>query len=209
VENLNRKTVARKLKFLGKYAHLYLTIENASKDLAQEIEFDDLETFEHTKCKPLSVTLAVEYPTRRILGFQLSQMPAKGRIAKRAVKKYGFRADERAAGRKRLFEEIKPLMLEGAVIKSDANPHYPEDVKRHFPNSIHFTFLGKRGAITGQGELKKTKFDPLFRLNHTCAMFRAHVASLIRKTWNTAKNRDRLFDNLAIYAMIHNRRLPR
>ena len=30
---------------------------------AMEIQFDDLETHEHTKCKPLSVALAVERKT--------------------------------------------------------------------------------------------------------------------------------------------------
>lgn len=40
--------------------------------VAKEIEFDDLETLEHTKRKPLLVTLAVEYKTRRILCFCMS-----------------------------------------------------------------------------------------------------------------------------------------
>lgn len=209
VENLNRKTVARKLKFLGPMAEKNMAIENALDARCSEIEFDDMETFVHTKLKPLSVSLAVEYKTRRILSFQVSPMPAKGLLAKKSVKKYGIREDKRAQGRKRLFEEIKPLVIETLVIRSDSNPHYPEDVKRHFPKALHQRVLGKRGAITGQGELKKAKFDPIFSLNHTCAMLRAHTARLIRKTWNTTKDPERLKDHLSIYAFVHNRRLKK
>ena len=207
VENLNRKTVARKLKFLGPIALEKLRMENAFSSKCSEVEFDDMETFEHTKMKPLSITLGVEYRTRKILCFDVSQMPAKGPLAKRSVKKYGYRADQRAIGRIRFLRELKELVLPNAIIRSDSNPHYIEDVKRIFPHASHERVLGKRGAVTGQGELKKTKFDPLFSLNHTCAMFRAHVGRLIRKTWNTTKKRENLAHHLAIYALVHNQRL--
>lgn len=207
VENLNRKTVARKLRFLGPVALEKVHLENAFAPKCSEIEFDDMETFEHTKMKPLSITLGVEFKTRRVLGFQVSQMPAKGLLAKKAFKKYGYREDQRPFARKRFFEELKPLVQSNAIIRSDSNPHYLEDVRRFFPNAKHDTVIGKRGAVTGQGELKKIKFDPLFSLNHTCAMFRAHIGRLIRKTWNTTKKRENLAHHLAIYSFVHNRRL--
>lgn len=209
VENLNRKTIARKLKILGPIAKNNLAIENTLEPLCSEIEFDDMETFEHTKFKPLSMTLAVEFKTRRVLGLEVSQMPAKGLLAKKSVQKYGIREDKRAEARRRLFETIKPLVIDQAIIRSDSNPHYPEDVKKHFPNALHQSVIGKRGAITGQGELKKTEYDPIFSLNHTAAMFRAHTSRLIRKTWNTTKDPERLIDHLAIYAFVHNRRLKK
>jgi hypothetical protein len=174
---------------------------------AGEVEFDDLETFEHSKCKPISVTLAVESRKRRILGFKVASMPAKGVLVRKALKKYGFRRDDRSFSRKELFKEIMPMVAPGALIKSDANPHYTEDVKSFFPLSEHRVFLGKRGAVTGQGELKKTGFDPLFSLNHTCAMLRANIARLIRKTWCTTKKIDRLNDHISIYAAYHNLKL--
>ncbi len=207
IHHVNRTTVARKLIYMAEVCRTKLMIENHELPRASEIEFDDLDTFEHTKCKPLSVTLAVEYPTRRILGFRVSQMAAKGHLSKIALKKYGRRKDTRTEERRRLFQDLKPLVLKNAVIKSDSNPHYVDDVKFYFPNCFHKRFLGQRGAITGQGELKKVKFDPLFRLNHTCAMFRAHVCRLIRKTWCTTKRAERLSDHLAIYAYFHNRKL--
>ncbi len=204
---LNRKTVVRKHRFLSAQAKLKNEIENSLAPKCTIIEFDDLETFEHTKCKPLSVTLAVESKSRRMLGFRVSQMPAKGLLAKRSFKKYGFRADHRSRGRFELFSEIKNYIEPTSLIKSDLNPHYPNDVKRFFPKAIHQSFLGKRGAITGQGELKKTKFDPLFSLNHTCAKLRADINRLVRKTWCTTKDPARLSDHLALYMNYHNEHL--
>ena len=106
--------------------------------------------------------------------------------------------------RQELFMEIKPLLGEGALIKSDQSPHYPEDVAKHFPNSKHRRFKGKRGCITGQGELKRLKFDPLFSLNHTFAMLRANINRLFRQTWCTTKKKERLELHIALYVLRHN-----
>ena len=204
---LNRITVVRKFLFLAAQAELKLRAGNLAEKQAQAIEFDDLETFEHTKMKPLSVTLAVEEKTRRILGLRVSRMPANGLLARASRKKYGRRVDERSFGRRRLFEDIAPFIAENALIKSDSNPHYATDVAKYFPGAAYKQFLGKRGSTTGQGELKKVKFDPLFSLNHTCAMFRANVCRLIRKTWCTTKRSDRLQAHLTLYAHYHNQHL--
>lgn len=168
------------------------------------MEFDDVESFEHSKCKPVSITMAVESGTRRILGFRVSKMPAKGHLAKIARKKYGARKDERAPARRCLFKELRLLVEPNVLIKSDESPHYPEDVKRHFPHATHERFKGKRGCIVGQGELKKIGFDPLFSFNHTAAMLRANINRLFRRTWCTSKNVQGLSDHLAIYCVFHN-----
>ena len=207
VLSLARKTIVRKFIFLGLQAQEILKKRNLLKPKCKVIEFDDMETFEHTKCKPLSLTLAVEHETRRILGIEVSQMPAKSTLAKIALKKYGPRKDFRRYGRRKLFRKIKPLVERCVHIKSDQNPHYPRDVMVHFPKCSYKTYKGRRGCIVGQGELKKIGFDPIFSLNHTCAMFRAGVNRLFRRTWCTTKKPERLALHLAIYAVYHNENL--
>jgi len=204
--HLNRKTVERSFLLQSLEAEFELKADNLQKPKAQVIEFDDLETFEHSKCKPLSVTIAVEHKTRRILGLEVSSMPANGLLVE-AARKYGYRPDERRAARKALFTSLQPLVAPGAEIRSDCNPHYPASVKKYFPGSVHKRYLGRRGANGGQGELKKGRFDPLFSLNHTCAMLRANVNRLIRKTWCTTKRADRLRAHLFLYANYHNQEL--
>ncbi len=205
--NLSRTTVARKLIYLGTNSRAELRKANLAMEKCSIVEFDDQETSEHTKCKPLSITLAVESKTRRILGFEVSQFQAKGHLTRIALKKYGSRRDTRPQARKRLFETLKPLVSETATFKSDQNPHYGADLKKAFPHATHATFKGMRGSIVGQGELKKVRFDPLFSLNHTCAMTRANMNRLFRRTWCTTKLPERLTDHYAIYAVFHNEML--
>lgn len=202
---INRKTVVRKLLYWEKIGDNSLLQKSEVK--ATEVQFDDLETFEHTKCKPLSVTLMVEAKSRRILGFEVSQMPCKGKLAAISRKKYGHRRDHRAQGRAALFERVKSLIDPCARICSDSNPHYAKHVKEHFPNCTYETVKGARGTSTAQGEQKKIKWDPIFSLNHTCAMLRANVNRLFRKTWCTTKRPDRLKAHLSLYIYSHNLRI--
>lgn len=207
--NLSRTTVVRKFLFLGGQALLELEEQLKSKPPAMVIQFDDMETFEHTKCKPLSITIAVVEGERRILGFKVSRMPAKGVLAAISRKKYGPRPDERPDARERLFEKLKSYVHPEAVIKSDQNPHYPDDVKKYFPHATHKTYKGRRGCVVGQGELKRGGFDPLFSLNHTAAKIRADINRLFRRTWCTTKKPERLALHLAIYAVFHNESLEK
>lgn len=192
---------------MGLKSKIELEKFNFEKVIASEVLFDDMETFEHTKCKPLSIGLMVEEGTRRILGYNVARMPAKGLLAKISVKKYGKRIDERPKKRAELFNKLKILIKEDAVIKSDECPYYFKYIQRHFPKAQHITFKGRASAVVGQGELKKVGFDPLFSLNHTCATLRARTSRLIRKTWNTTKKPERLDLHLAIVCLHHNRNL--
>ena len=202
--HLSRTTVARKLIFLAQLKSQLFTASLKAAAKATVVEFDDVETFEHSNCKPLSITLAVESGTRRILGFSVSQMPAKGHLAVFSRKKYGFRKDERPKGRAQLFTRLQSLVTPEVILKSDESPHYPKDVRKYFPKAEHQTFLGRRGSLTGQGELKKIVHDPLFSLNHTAAMLRANINRLARKTWCTTKKKERLADHLSLYVHYHN-----
>lgn len=201
---VTRKTIVRKFVFLGLQALDILSETNRHQSPAAEWEFDELITSEHTKCKPTSVLIAVEAKTRRILGFRVGTMPAQGLLATKSRRKYGRRPDERRRMRDDLFSELKLLVKSDAVIKSDLCPHYPESVARHFPNATHQRFKGRRGCVIGQGELKRTGKDPIFALNHTCAMLRANINRLVRRTWCTTKLQDRLRLHIALYAVRHN-----
>ncbi len=173
------------------------------------IQFDDLETAEHTKCKPLSVALAVEPHSRKILSYQVSRMPAKGLLAHVARKKYPKRPDERIYGWRRLCEELVPLVRETATFTSDENPHYPKFISEYFQLGHHVRHKGRKPSVAGQGELKKVIFDPLFSLNHTCAMLRANMNRLFRKTWCISKTVRGLEDHLALYVNYHNHTLTK
>jgi hypothetical protein len=206
---IHRITVARKLVFLGIRARLKI-LERNKKYLFHplaKVHFDEMESFEHTKMKPLSIPLAVCAQTREVLDFQVCPIPAKGLLAERSRRKYGKRPDGRKEALRRLFENIHPFLQEDAEILSDKNTLYPLVLKKIEQNWVHKTTKGRRGSLVGGGELKVGGFDPLFSLNHTCAMFRAHINRLFRRTWNTTKKPERLAHHLAIYIDFHNQRI--
>jgi len=203
---IHRKTVERKLEFLSEQGLLEHAefLKTFDKFRVTQFQFDEMETIEHTKLKPLSIALAVTEGTRKILGFTVSKMPATGLLAKKSVQKYGLRPDERPKGLETLFKQIKPVISEVAEIKSDQKPLYPIKVRKYFPKSTHITTKGRKGCVTGQGELKRGGFDPLFSLNHTAAMLRANVNRLFRRTWCTTKKPERLTQHLMVYMSYHN-----
>lgn len=205
--NIHRTTVKRKVIYLAQKARL--TQEELLKKFTSEkvchLQFDDLITSEHTKLKPLSVSLAVHKKSRFILGAQVSTIPAFGHLAHLSRKKYGFRENEHALGVRKLLSKIAPFIRKDAIIESDEHKTYPRELRRFFPKMKHKRYKGGRGCVVGQGELKRLHFDPLFDINHTCAMMRANINRLIRRTWCTTKKKICLQDHLDIYIAFHNR----
>jgi len=208
---VSRKTIASRLVLFGEQARATNSdlIERYQREFGAitNVQFDDLITIEHTKCKPVSVTIVVEKETRIMVDYTAAQIPASGHLAAIARKKYGKRPDKSRQARHKLFSELCTCLSELKYVQSDQHRDYPPLVKKHFPKAQHQCHKGVRSSIGGQGELKKLVYDPLFSINHTLAMLRAKVSRLFRRTWNTTKRIERLLDHIAIYSMFHNRRI--
>jgi transposase-like protein len=196
---INRKTAIRKFVFAGTQA--------AAANQAENEAFVKSGRKLDSKCLPLSIPIAVDPKTRRIIGFRVGEMPAKGPLALISRKRYGPRNDLRPQMASDLFKEIAPLIASSAVVTTDQNPKYPGWLKHHFPEAKHRTVKGRRGCVVGQGELKKIGNDPLFALNHSAAMIRANINRMFRRTWCTTKRPDRLQLHLNLYVHFHNTRL--
>ena len=207
--SVNRNTLERRLKFfelVSRRAHqdFLEKLKTAQKTFAF-IQFDDLETFEHTKLKPLAVPLVVSEKERYILGVGVASMPAKGPLAELSREKYGQRADERPEVWRAALTLAKPFLApDHLALTSDMHVSYPKVIKEILPNAVHIRKKSRRACVAGQGELKKGGHDPMFPLNHTAAMNRANINRLIRKTWCTTKRPDRLLSHLWLYMLWHN-----
>ncbi|MFP5385363.1 MAG: hypothetical protein ACLGHN_04750 [Bacteriovoracia bacterium] len=205
---VDKKTVERKLPFLAKKCRrLNERHLESLKGRIHNIQIDDLITKENSKLKPLSVSIAVDEDRRTILALEVSKIPAFGHLSNLALKKYGHRKDELFEGLTRLFQKITPIVSPEVLVKSDEHQRYPGFVSAYLPKAKHLTFKSERGCVAGQGELKKVQFDPLFIVNHTCALLRANVNRLIRKTWCTTKDPERLKDHLDIFIYFYNQML--
>ncbi len=201
---VSKNTVTRRLPYLAE-KHRQEHQKFLEGKVFDDVQLDDLITLEHSKLKPLSVSAMVEKNTRTILGLQVSSIPAFGHLAKPSRRKYGKRTNQHREALVRLFEQVKDSLSPKCLVASDKHPLYPKIVKTFLPDSTHKRYKGGRGCVTGQGELKKQNFDPLFSINHTYAMLRANVNRLIRRTWSTTKDPQRLKDHLDLYLSFHNR----
>jgi transposase-like protein len=203
-----RRTVSRKFLFLGARSanrnRQFIDSFKPNDPRLIHLQFDEMETFERSKCLPVSIPLVIVPGTRKIFGIRACSMPAKGLLAEISRKKYGPRVDARAATARELFRSIAHVVPRNVSITSDENPKYPSWIRRVFPAATHATTKGRRGCIVGYGELKAGGFDPLFALNHTAAMIRANVSRMARRTWCTTKRIDYLQMHLNIYMEYHN-----
>ena len=87
-----KNTVTRKFYKLAEIAELvhkneFKKIQNGNKKV-NVIELDEMETYENTKLKPVSIILAVDSEFR-VLDFNTARMSAKGKIARKSIKIYG------------------------------------------------------------------------------------------------------------------------
>lgn len=202
---VHRLTIKRKILYLAKKSlieHNKLLL-NLKVD---HIQIDDLITIEHTKLKPLTVTTAYSVDKKLMLSCKVSQIPAFGHLAKISRAKYGYRKSFHKHGLKKVFEEIKPVVSSFSLFESDKHQLYPEFIMRYFPKATHNTFKSERGCVSGQGELKKKKFDPIFQINHNYATLRGDINRLFRRTWCTTKDPKMLQCHLDIYKYFYNLR---
>ena len=207
---VNRKTVVRKFRFLANFfreRRLKALYENNILAV-KEVLFDEMESSIHSKCLPVTIPLAVEKKKRKILDFQVEMIPPKGKLAEISLKKYGHRPNHSRLGLEKLFTNLRLMVVADAAFKSDQKTSYPGYVKKYFPQAKeHVSVKGVRGCVTGQGEMKKTAYDPLFDLNQTAAMIRYNVSRLARRSWCTSKTIQGLKDHLEIYLAFHNQKL--
>ncbi len=203
---INVKTVNRYFVVLGRRACLELKAVRKNNKHETNVQFDEMESFYHTKCKPVSIPMVVT-EDRFILSVSVCSMPAKGHLAKISRKKYGFRKDGRSLMNRCLLSGLKSSLSPTCAILTDECPRYPSAIRQVFPKATHNTVPGGRGsAVVGHGEMRAKVFDEMFAFNHTAAMVRDHLATLKRRTWTTTKKTSRLLMLLQIYACYHNER---
>lgn len=206
IAKINKNTAARKFDYLAKKAKFRNDHfkEKLKAFRATHMQFDDLISKEKTKLKPLSVTVAVDVERRFILGAKVSQIAAFGHLAQKSKKKYGARYSNHKEMLHELFEEIKDTVHPYGLIESDEHGNYAPAVRKYFKNVEYKQYKSEKGCISGQGELKKVKHDPIFGIDHTLAMLRDNVSRLVRRTWCTTQDPQRLQGHLEIFMFYYN-----
>jgi hypothetical protein len=161
-----------------------------------------METFEHTKCKPLSISIAVNGTNGKIIDTEVAYMQCKGHLAKISRNKYSWTLDTRQAASESVFQTVKKIAPPTVHIVTDKKTAYITWIGNVLPRADHDKFKRKVNIKNSYRHNKKKKqkvFEPLFYLNMACAKIRADLARMRRRTWTTTKKMERLQDQLLIY----------
>ena len=199
---INRKTVVRKFLFLARLsreAHELWLLDFKSSRL----QFDEMESFEHTRLKPLSIGLCVDEKSAKIVEVEVATMPYRGRSAAFAFKKYGPRPDHRPRMRHHLLSKLAK-QSPGAALLTDAHPAYPAVIAEVFPSATHIRVKSKKGREFRPEGSRRNVDDALFRLSHTQAKLRHDLSRLLREVWITTKKPSRLQAHLDLYLAFQN-----
>lgn len=196
----NRKTIVRKFLFLANKAqNIHEEKLKKGEIKTSYVQFDEMETYESTKLKPVSIALAVRPKTGEILGIDVGSMKAKGHLADRYALKYSEeRQDTRDESRTNVLDMVALCAKESVTIASDAHPSYEKLFRKAVPHA----------EIKQIPQGKQRKFghahDELFMINHTCALLRQDLSRLRRRTWITTKDIERLKAHLWLYVAYRN-----
>lgn len=196
------KNTYKKFLWLKRFIEHKKQISNFT---AKEVQFDEMETIHHTKCKPLSIALAVN-EKYQILRAKVAEMPAKGRLYDISVKKYGHRHDDRENAMTEMFKHLKQeALIQPVLIKSDAKPSYRKFVKEYFPESHYEQYSRaqkERHRDRLHEKLSKKSYDPMFAINHCCARLRSQIKRLTRRSWCTTKKIENLQLHLDLFIVM-------
>ncbi len=207
----NLKTVVRKFLFMAVEAQLAHEAFLKRKAFSMsEIQFDEMESFEHTRLKPLSLALAVSGDGKHILDARIGVLNYKGRLAGLARRRYGVRKDTSREARDSVWKTALGVAApSGVKIITDAKPQYATEIGRRFKdykNYHHLAVPNRRNLLQyAQNPLRrKNSNDPLFWLNHVAARLRHDLSRMMRKVWTTTKRKDRLEAHLSLFLAYYN-----
>lgn len=198
---INRKTVVRKFLFLAQQAELEHKRRLHERCFnVSHVQFDEMLSFEHTRLKPVSIALAVEKETFRIVDIQVAQSHYQGRLSAIALAKYGPREDKSGEARRKVFNSIRSQMRGSCYITTDEKVIYRLEIEKQLPEAKLLQVKNRGGRLKRLlCARRRNEKDSLFELNLMAARIRHDLSRMMRKSWVTTKLIDRLQKHLYLF----------
>lgn len=154
------------------------------------VQFDQLETYEHTKRKPVGIQLSIRHKTGEIISAKAGYIPIRAlTVSKPYSTEWNKRANQSNHTYRMLQETKKALNPKGSTITCDG---YRPQIKL-------LKNICKQPFITIQPSSKEhKKIDRVFR------RMRQDMSRLGRKTLSTTKRLEHLQNHLDLYTDYHN-----
>lgn len=201
VVGVNRTTIERKMTWLADRARAIHDehLENGGLETSL-VQFDELQTFEHTRLKPVSVAVAIRAKTGEIIDVDVAMMASFGPMVRRTRELYPEWREARLGARESVFRSVAKCAKPGVTVRTDKDRRYPAIIERLIPGAMVEQHLspGNDDHPCPDG------FDPMFKLNHLFAKMRQDLSRLFRSTWATTKTLAGLHNHLMLYVAWQN-----
>jgi transposase-like protein len=186
------KTVVRKFKFMAHIAReLHLKNIEEKNIITTYVQFDEMESFEITKTRPLGIELAIRPKTCEILSAKVCRIPMKAHsVPYEEKQEYRVITNQEQCITEMLLETAKCLNENTSTLACDGDSSNIRLAKEICTESNVVSYV--RG------------YNELWKLNHVCAKLRHHISRLTRKTWATTKKMERLQMHLDLFIAYQN-----
>ena len=149
--------------------------------------------------------MIVDAKRRFVLSANVAQIAAFGHLSAPSIKKYGRRESYHIQALNKSFKNILDCVEKSALIESDEHKNYLPIVRKYFSKAEYIQYKSQKSCIAGQGELKQSKHDPIFAIDHSLAMMRDSIGTLVRRTWCVTQDPKRLQGHLEIFIYYYNK----
>ncbi len=204
---VNRKTLAKRILTHGAMARKKHeeNLQNTNYFWGMSYSFDEMETKLGSKLFPVSIAIAVNEDSGRIIDIRAARMPLKGRLVERMKKdgeKIPYSPDNRPEARANVLGAVALANSNQFDIYTDRYPGYNLMIEEVLKNAIHHQVSG----VANRGD-SESDTDPMFWLNHICARIRADLGRMGRRSWCFSRSLDALQGQLDMFMEFFNRRI--
>jgi transposase-like protein len=200
-----RRTVARRLEVFGKHCQAFherlMHARGQTRPWQGRFLLDELETYEHNRrLRPVTVPVLVHKPSHCILHTAVGTLPPRKPLSKANQKKLeqmelleGKRRSESRARVSECFDVLRSVLPTTGIVTVNT------DEKHTYRVLLKKTFGDRLVHETTHSKEPRSYWNPLFVVNHTCAMLRDGLSRLVRRSWAVSKQREKLEWHLWIY----------
>ena len=154
------------------------------------VQFDELETFEHTKKRPLGVQVSIRAKTGQIISTKICKIPVKAlSVSKNYTAYWNSKVNRETAITDMLLETKKTLSNKFSTVACD-NAKQPVSIAKKIFNKEN---------IQVYNSYSKNK-----RIDLTFLKMRQDISRLRRRTLATTKKKENLQKHLDLYTDYHN-----
>lgn len=201
---VNRKTLANRILTHGRHSRMKheKRMKGTNYFWGTRFSFDEMESKIGSKYYPVSIAIAVNEDTGRIVDIQVARMPLKGRVLEIARKRgedLPRQIDDRDIARVNVLSAISSVAAGQIDIVTDKHPAYGPLISQVHKKAIHIS--GKRHDEGAHDN------DPMFWLNHVCARIRADLGRMGRRSWCFSRSIDALQGQLDMFMEFFNSRV--